>query len=102
MSTTGISWVFWRSSSSNWGMSAPRPLPKARFLLTGDHFLSQFIIGLSALRLAVIQINRQTMAGRFTEPDVPRNYGIVNPVLEIVSYFLSYLLRQVGPVVIHS
>ena len=69
--------------------------------LAREHLAGERQVGLRAARLRVVQHHRQAVAGRFAEPDVPRDDGVERLFLEELPHVARHLLAQVRALVVH-
>src|SRR5512139_2134538 len=93
--------------SSVSGIRAESPLPRALCVAmishsSADQFFGQSQITLRSGRLDVIKEGRFPIAWGFAQPDVARDHGVKDRLLEMLSYFFGHLKRKVVPGIKHG
>src|ERR1700735_5617727 len=81
-------------------INALSPRPKA-FRAIGYNLLRELEIALSPFTMYVVKHYRLTMAGRFRQPYVPRNYGLVDLRAEEATQVRRDLFRERRAVIVH-
>src|SRR5580704_10178333 len=88
------------------GSSAERPLPKtlrcSGFLFIGQDLFCQLDVALRPTRAYVIENNRLTETGSFSQTDTARDHGLKDRIFEEVAKVLLHLASEIRTVVVHS
>src|ERR1700719_2378349 len=87
------------------GRSAERPLPKtlrcSGFLFIRQYLFCELDVTLRPTRAYVIENNRLTEAGGFSQTNTARNHGLEDGIFEEIAKILLDLTREISAVVIH-
>src|SRR5215212_9496501 len=98
---TGSSSNFSPPTLSPVAMRAERPRPRP-LLPTTNHFVRNGRIRLGSRALRRVEGYGHSEAGRFTQPYVPRDYGMEDLVPKEGTYFLGHLMGQVSTWIEHG